>query len=71
VRLFYLTLSRMKYAQKRQGRIVAITLMVLTLLIEMPLRFTHAVFTGSFRDGLYILGAVLLFLRRHPKVVKS
>jgi N-acetylglucosaminyl-diphospho-decaprenol L-rhamnosyltransferase len=67
-RLFYLATSRVQYAAKRHGRVLAGVLIALVLLFEMPIRWFYATVTRSPREGWLVLRATILFWQNLPKL---
>ena len=68
LRLYYHASSRVRYAAKWHGRIVAVVLMVFILLFEMPCRWLYASVTQSWKDGSLVLRGMALFWRNLPKL---
>jgi GT2 family glycosyltransferase len=67
-RLFYLATSRVQYAAKRHGRVLAGVLMAFVLLFEMPIRWFYATVTRSPREGWLIIRATTLFWQNLPRL---
>jgi len=67
-RLFYLATSRVQYAAKRHGRVLAGILIAFVLLFEMPLRWFYATVSRSPREGWLIIRATTLFWQNLPRL---
>jgi N-acetylglucosaminyl-diphospho-decaprenol L-rhamnosyltransferase len=68
-RLFHLVDSRVLYAAKRHGRMVAIVLVMLILCFEMPIRWLHAAVTRSPGEGWQVVRGTALFGRHLPRLL--
>jgi N-acetylglucosaminyl-diphospho-decaprenol L-rhamnosyltransferase len=67
-RLFYLATSKVQYAAKRHGRVLAAVLIAFVLLFEMPMRWFYATVTRSPREGWFIIRATTLFWQNLPRL---
>jgi N-acetylglucosaminyl-diphospho-decaprenol L-rhamnosyltransferase len=67
-RLYYLVTSRVQYAAKRHGLLVAGALIVFVLFFEMPIRCIYATVTRSPREGWLVVRSATLLWRNLPRL---
>jgi GT2 family glycosyltransferase len=67
-RLFYLVTSKVQYAAKRHGLLVAGLLIVFVLFLEMPIRWIYATVTRSPREGWQIVRSATSLWRNLPRL---
>jgi GT2 family glycosyltransferase len=70
-RFYHEANSRVLFAAKRHGTVVAFTLALLILVFEIPIRALHALMARSLSDGGLALRGGLLFWRGLPRLIRS